>query len=274
MIDQHTSDLLSRLVPAVAAISGVAALSLGGSSGSKLSDQESDLDVYVFWTPPLADLPERERQLATVADPGSLHIDIHSWGLEDHLHVGGARIELIYTHLGDLHAHIVRAYAEGLRDEGYTTSLLHTVANGPLLHDPDDVLATMQARLHNEFPDPTRRFVLRYHPPLLRFYLAHIAQAQHRGDLLFVQHRRYTVQMMFFNMLFALNRVYNPGEKRLLTHIGRCPVQPPRTAHRWLATTRLAADDPALPAALGALADDLVALIERDGAVEIAEYPF
>jgi hypothetical protein len=274
MINETRSDVLARLVPAVSAITGVVALSLGGSSGSKLSDHESDLDVYVFWMPPLPSSAERSAQLAAVADDGSLRVDVHSWGLEDHLHVGGTKIELVYTHLGDLQAHIERAYGEGLRDEGYTTSLLHTVASGQPLHDPGGVLTAIRARLRAEFPDPTRRYVLRYHPPLLRFYLAHIAQAQRRGDLLFVQHRRYTVQMMFFNMLFALNRVYNPGEKRLLTHVDRCAIQPPRTGERWLATTRLTADDPSLPAELESLVDNLITLIEQDGGVEIANYPF
>ncbi len=178
----------------------------------------------------------------------------------------------MYTNLGDLQTHIERAYADGLSDESFTTSLLHTV--GHLLHDPGGVLSAMQVRLRSAFPEATRSYILRYHPPLLRFYLAHIPQAQRRDDLLFVQQRRYTMQMIFFNIVFALNRVYNLGEKRLATHVARCPVQPSRTVQRWLATTRLAADDPVLPRELGLLVDDLVALIEQDSTVEIAEYPF
>lgn len=67
-------------------------------------------------------------------------------------------------------------------------------------------------RLNDEFPEPTGDLILRHHTPLLGTYVRHLRLAQTRGDLLSVQHRRYTVQMVFFNLLFTLNRRYHPGE--------------------------------------------------------------
>lgn len=266
--------LVECLVTTVAALPGVVAISLGGSTSTGLADAESDHDLHVYWQPPLLDAQARATRLAQIADTGSLHVDVHSWGQEDHLRIAGQVIELIYVHFDDLHAQVAQAYETGLSDEGYTTAQLHNVANGRSLYDPSGALAELQARLRTTFPEATRRHLLRYHPALLRVYLAHVVKAQRRGDWLYVQHRRYTLHMVFFNLLFTLNRLYHPGEKRLLTHLQQCALQPADCAARWILTTRLFADDPALPAALEALVDDLIALIEQYGNVEIAEYPY
>ena len=88
--------------------------------------------------------------------------------------------------------------------------------------------------------------------------------SQRRGDLLFVQHLRYSIQMIFFNLLFALNRQYHPGGKRLLAHARQCIVQPTDLDVRWNDTARLPADAGALAEQLEALIDDLIRLIKAD----------
>jgi hypothetical protein len=169
---------------------------------------------------------------------------------------------LVYVPLDELCAEVEQAYGEGLISEGYTTARLFYVANGQPLHDPSGELCAMRERLLGKYPEPTRRLLLRYHPALLRVYLGHLRLAQSRGDLLAVQHRRYTVQMVFFNLLFALNRRYHPGEKRLVIHGERCPLRPADLAARWSLAACLAADDLQLAQVLGSLIDDLITLIE------------
>jgi hypothetical protein len=166
--------------------------------------------------------------------------------------------------LDELRAEIEQAFGEGLISEGYTTARLFYVANGQPLHDPAGVLSALRERLLGGYPEPTRRLLLRYHPALLSVYLGHLRLAQARGDLLMVQHRRYTVQMVFFNLLFALNRRYHPGEKRLLIHGERCPLRPADLAARWSHAACLAADDPALAETLASMIDDLHRLIEAN----------
>ena len=51
---------------------------------------------------------------------------------------------------------------------------------------------------------------------LLRYYMELLRISRQRDDLLFVQQLRYNIQTIFFNLLFALNRQYHPGGKRLL----------------------------------------------------------
>jgi hypothetical protein len=256
--------LLGWIVAAIRDLPGFAAISLGGSAATSLADEHSDLDLHVYWRAPLAAPAERAARLAQVADVGSVEVDILSWGREDHLRVGGRLVELIYVPLDELRAEVEQAYDSGLITEGYTTARLFYLANCRPLHDPTGELGALRERLLAEYPEPTRHLLLQDHPALLRVYLDQLRLAQSRGDLLAVQHRRYTLQMVFFNLLFALNRRYHPGEKRLIIHGERCSLRPANLATRWSRVTRLAADNPELAEALGSLIDDLNRLIEAN----------
>jgi hypothetical protein len=99
---------------------------------------------------------------------------------------------------------------------------------------------------------------------VLRYYLELLRISQRRDDLLYVQHMRYSIQMIYFNLLFALNRLYHPGGKRLLAHAQHCAIQPADLAERWNNIARLPADDGALAGRLDELIDDLFWLIEAD----------
>ncbi len=255
--------VIDRVVAAVADLAGLLAVSLGGSTQSDLFDDESDIDLHVYWQPPLADDSIRAERLAQVADAGCVVAGVTCWGLEDHLRIGGRAIELIYVELDELQAQIDQAYGPGLNGEGYTTAMLYVLAEGHIVHDPSGVATAPRARLWAEFPAPTRRLLLQHNPDLLRIYFKHLQLAQRRGDLLSVQHRRYTVQMVYFNLLFALNELYHPGEKRLLIHGERCPLRPPNLSARWKEVARLAADDPALANMVAALIDDLLVLVAQ-----------
>lgn len=258
----HNSPLppaAAAVADAAMAISGVVAVTLGGSLASGLADEHSDVDLHVYWREPLADDAARHAALAAAADAGTAVATIREWGLEDHLTAGGRLVELVYVHLGDLRSLVERSYGEGLGDEGFATALLWSVAAGLLLRDPSGELHALRARLA-AYPEATRRRLLATMPGLLRAYLGQLRKAQARGDVLFAQHRRYTIQMVYFNMLFALNRMYHPGEKRLLLHGERCAIRPPGQAERWERVARLPAGDPAAAELLAGLTDDLCAL--------------
>lgn len=260
---QEVQTTIQRVIEPLGGMQGVVAVSLGGSTQSGLFDDESDLDLHVYWRAPLADNPSRAVRLEQVADAGSITVGITSWGLEDALRINGRTIELIYIELDDLQAQIDQAYGTGLNGEGYTTAQLYSVAQGCVVYDPAGVVSDMQDRLRAEYPAPTRKLLLRHNPGLLLIYLKQLQLAQRRGDLLSVQHRRYTVQMVYFNLLFALNSQYHPGEKRLLIHGERCALRPSNLVARWNDVACLAADDSKLADMFTALIDDLLALMPK-----------
>lgn len=268
-------DLLARIAEALGDLHGVVAVSLGGSFASGFADEASDLDLHVYWAGPLTPNDKRAQRIAKIADPDSVRAGLTSWGLEDQFAVDGRPVELIYRRWDDIHEEVERAYDPGLPGWGFgfTTAVLYSVAHDQPLHDPTGELEAARNRLSREFPEATRIALLRRQSPLLGFNLRLLRQAQRRGDLLFVEQLRYKLQMLFFDLLFALNRLYHPGEKRLLEHSRRCAVRPLNCEARWRRAARLSSDDPALVAELESLIVDLCDLVRIHGGVEIPDKP-
>jgi hypothetical protein len=261
---KHYEALLQQIVAALTGLPGIAAIGLGGSTAAGYVDAASDLDVYVFYHEPLAPAADRAVRLRALADEGTLKVGIPTFGLEDHLHIQATLIELVYLDLDRLSAEAKQAYEEGLSGEGYTTAMLYILFRNQVLHDATGEVTALRARLRAGYPEPTRARLLREYPELLDYYLELLRVSQGRDDLLFVQHMRYSLQMIFFNLLFALNRLYHPGGKRLLAHAQRCALQPAALTERWNDIARLPADDSALANRLEELIDDLVRLIKAD----------
>jgi hypothetical protein len=264
IIDAATQDSIDLVLTASAGLPGFVALTLGGSAATGLADALSDVDLHVYWRAPLAAPAERAARLEQIADAGSVEVEIMTWGREDHLRVAGRLVELVYVPLDELLDEAAHAYGAGLFSEGFSTARLFYVANGQILHDTSGELGALQTRLLAEYPEPTRQQLLRQLPALLEAYVGQLRKAQGRGDLPFAVHRRASIQMVFFNLLFALNRRYHPGEKRLLIHGDRCPRRPADMAARWSYIARLPADDPKLLSALESLIAALCSLIEAN----------
>lgn len=260
---QEQREQLAQSVGAVtAALPGVVGVTLGGSVAAGFADEHSDTDVHVYWREPLASDDQRAAQLRPIADPDSLAVGFTTWGLEDHLAVEGQKIELVYISLDELERAIEQAYSTGLGGEGFVTAQFYYLANGKVLADTAGTLGRLRKRLRSGYPEPTRQALLADNPIRLHAYLEQLRTAQARGDLLYVQHRRYSLQMVFFNLLFALNRRYHPGEKRLLKHARKCPLRPAYMKGRWATIARLPANSRDLPNNIEALVEELLELVK------------
>ena len=102
-----------------------------------------------------------------------------------------------------------------------------------------------------------RAIVAHNHPVLrgiLTSYRTQIAKAVARDDLVSVNHRLAALLAGYFDILFAVNRVPHPGEKRLLAHAATlCPSLP----------ADMAADVTAALAAAGAAPGELLVHLDR-----------
>jgi hypothetical protein len=108
------------------------------------------------------------------------------------------------------------------------------------------------------YPEPLRRAIVAYNHPILRgtlsSYRAQLAKAVARGDGVSINHRLAALLASTFDILFAVNRVPHPGEKRLLARAeALCATLP----------DEMAADVAAALTAAGAAPGELLGHVDR-----------
>ena len=251
-------ELAGTLARSYAELPEVEGVALGGSRATGVADGASDVDLYVYarGEVPLARRAEVARARAEkpeldhrAFEPGD------EWEeRETHLHV-----DVMFRSLGFIEDELDRVLVRHEARVGYSTCLWHNVRTSVPLFDRAGWLAGLAARAAAPYPEPLRRAIVAKNLPLLLRNLSsfhhQLQRAQERGDAVAVNHRISAFLASAFDVLFALNRVPHPGEKRLLEAVLRdCPVRPFGFEED---VTELAAGGPGSASAAESLAVDL-----------------
>jgi GNAT superfamily N-acetyltransferase len=268
--------LARSLAARFAALPQVVAVAVGGSlaAGSATAaavDAGSDLDLYVF-TREAVPLPARQ---ALVAAFGASRADLGLafWDPGDEwIHADtGIEVDVVYWDTRWIADQVARVLVRHEASVGYSTCFWRTVRDALPLADADGWLARLQASARCPYPEALVPAIVAQNHPLLRgvipAYRAQIGKALRRGDLVSVNHRVAALLASYFDVLFALNRVAHPGEKRLVAKArAECALLP--EGFEESVTAMLAASasgDEGLLARLDALADGLDALLRVQG---------
>lgn len=267
--DGGADTLAQRLAARFADLPSVVAVALGGSTATGFAADGSDLDLYVYAR---ADIPVTARAAIVGPDAGRPELDQRFWEPGDTWvdPDTGRTIDVMYRHPDWIEDQLARVLLRHEASIGYSTALWHNVLTSRPLFDRDGWFARLQAWADQPYPGPLRRAIIAKNHPLLRdrsfAFLPQIEAALRRNDAVAVQHRLTAFLASFFDLLFALNRVPHPGEKRLVEHaLASCPLRPDDLAPRLDALVAAASppcDQPALIARLGTLVDDLDRLLE------------
>ena len=220
---------VKRLFAELAELDAVEAIALGGSRAGGHFDEKSDYDVYLYVTRPV---PEAERRGILSKYCAVMELGNHFWEVEDNctLH-DGVDIDILYRSLDDF-TRDVAAVVEGFQARnGYTTCMWHNLRTCRILYDRDGRLAAAKRRFDVPYPEPLRSSIIERNMRLLTgslpSYDAQIAKAVRRGDLVSVNHRTAAFMESYFDVIFALNRLTHPGEKRLVSLCrAQCAVLP------------------------------------------------
>lgn len=281
--DVPDAELIAReLLPLVRRFArGPCAVALGGSCAKGHPDAHSDVDIYLF-----ADsvLPGAERD-ALVAEMVGAGAEPDSWGSDDLFEQGGT--DFVYRGVPvecwlRRAQHVEAAVAEALRGEirreyvGWTVMgffnhvVLADVHSLRIVDDPGGVLARWKAGLA-AYPEPLRRAIIRRFMGEAGFWPAnvHYHTGIERVDVVYTAGIVQLVVHALIQVLFALNREYFPGEKRVTEALSRLAVVPRDVSARVQAlvapgTPPNVASLRAQQQALAALVDDVRALVERD----------
>ncbi len=248
-----------ELAQLLADLPAVTAIALGGSLASGAADLGSDIDLYVY--------AEREflpdDLSAVIARAGGAtrsDLSLPYWGGVNMWTdaATGIDVDCVYFGTAWMSEQITRVIDAHQPSLGYTTCFCRTVGQSQVLVDPGGWLTELQARCRQAYPEPLRRNIVDHNHPVLRMmmssYLHQIESAVRRDDAVSVNHRIAGLLASYFDIVFALNRVLHPGEKRLLAY-----------AHRECATLPVAMDDDiaAILVAAGSAPGDLVSRVHR-----------
>jgi hypothetical protein len=265
--------LTQKLAGLFSAFPAVRAVGLAGSQTSGAGDAISDIDLYVYTT---ATIPLAERQ-ALVQSCGASRADLNLtfWDLGDEWFDArtGIEVDVIYwdcTWIGEMLDRVLVRHEAGV---GYTTCFWHTLRKTQVLYDPSGWLAGLVERAGQPYPEELRQAILAKNYPLLRqvipSYMHQIEKAVWREDWVSVNHRTAALLASYFDVLFALNRVLNPGEKRLVSFAVRQCQHLPENFEAHIQAVLRASTPPAedLLERLGELLDDLDRVLVEDGMV-------
>jgi hypothetical protein len=272
MLETLPLKLAQKLAERFSQFSAVQAVGLAGSQTSGAAvDLTSDIDLYVY-TNALIPLAERTA-LVQQSGAGRADLNLQFWDLGDEWFDAetGIEVDVIYWETPWITEMLDRVLVHHAANVGYTTCFWHTLRNTRVLYDPGGWLQRQIMRTQQPYPEALRRAIIAKNYPVLRQvipgYAHQIEKAVRRGDLVSVNHRVAALLASYFEVIFALNRVLNPGEKRLLSYtLQHCPRIPPEMAAEVTAVLQAAgACDPILLEKVAALLDHLDPLLRDEG---------
>src|SRR5580704_10325557 len=217
----HDLRTINELAASFAKRDGVEALVLAGSAATGLADEESNYDLYAY-TRETVPVEFRAQLLKPRAARLELHNTFWEWS-DEWVEPDGTTFDLMYRSCDATEADVEAKLGRGEATVGYSTCLCHSVLQATPVFDRRAWFQTLQDRLKSTpYPDRLVEGVIKMNLPVLggtiHSYEQQIRSAFRRRDRVSLNHRTAAWLASYFDLLFAANRRFNPGEKRLLAH--------------------------------------------------------
>ncbi len=197
----------------------IRAIVLAGSRTGPYSTPSSDLDLYVYSDEavPLSLRNELASRFATNAEVGNTFFEDG----DELIAKDGTVIDLMYRRSEWIEEEIERVWRRYEAKVGYTTAIIHNVRSSTILYDRDGWFKALQSSVSTPYPPALKSAIIAKNYPLLRTkltasYCEQIQHAVERKDDVSVLHRKAALLASYFDVLFALNELTHPGEKRLV----------------------------------------------------------
>jgi len=254
------------------ALPQVEAVAVGGSLGSGTIDADSDIDLYVYVR---SEIPVSVRAAIALARSKRAEVDNRFWEPGDEwVEVDtGVSVDVIFRDVPWIEEQLDRVLRRHEASVGYTTCLWHNVLFSRVLADRSGWFKALRQFAAQTYPEPLRRAIVAKNHPILRqtisSYAHQLEKAVGRGDPVSVNHRVAALLASYFDVLFALNRLTHPGEKRLVeAALSRCDLVPERLYEEVSALIGAAGQaNRELLACVQALVDGLDRLLQAEGLI-------
>lgn len=215
----------------------VFAVVLAGSRTAKQNDELSDYDIYVYAN---IEIPVEFRTALAkkYSDKFEINNQYFETGDEWTLRDKGVGLDFMFRCPNWIQDSVENVYNRHCASNGYSTCFLHNVFTSEILYEKSDKLggwfSNLQNKISGAYPQELKRNIIKKNIMLLAdkqnaSYLEQIENAVKRNDIVSINHRITAFLASYFDVLFAVNEIFHPGEKRLIAFAKKhCKILPER----------------------------------------------
>lgn len=199
--------------------SNTEAIVIAGSRASKNSDKMSDYDVYIYSVGE-SFISEDERTEVYSKFCSNYEVGNHYFEYEDNIVLNcGVCADLIFRNI-ELFERFSDFMIDGQARLGYTTAFWHNIKTSEIYCDKNGRFAQLQQKCDIPYPQKLKKNIIKKNMNMLSGFLPsydkQIKKAVERNDLVSVCHRTAEYMASYFDIIFAINEMTHPGEKKLI----------------------------------------------------------
>lgn len=198
----------------------VEAIALGGSRAGNDFDEKSDYDLYIYCTK----IPNEENR-KKILEKYCEYMEIGNsfWELEDDCTLkDGIDIDILYRNIEDFSNEVASVVEKHYAHNGYTTCMWHNLLHSCVLYDKIGKFEIMKNRFKVPYPEELKSNIINQNMRLLTgnlpSYDTQIKKALKRKDWTSVNHRTAAFLESYLDIIFAVNKLTHPGEKRMVQY--------------------------------------------------------
>ena len=194
------------------------AVLLSGSITTGTIDEFSDIDLYLYLNRDLS----VEKRTTFIQDISSYcEVNNQFWETEDCFIMkdSGIKVEIMYRSYSWIEEQLTRILENYQAGVGYSTCFCRNFLESKILLDNTHRFSSLQQRFTIDYPLELQKNIIEKNLPLLMeiqsSYFNQIALAVKRDYFISINHRVSAYLESYFDILFAINKLYHPGEKKL-----------------------------------------------------------
>lgn len=213
---------LDRIIKEFQKYEQVLAVAIGGSSAAQTDDTSSDIDIYVFVKHDIS-LEERNNFIPKYSSKYEIGGEYFGSGDEFFVDDLGKQLDVMYWNVQWFESVVENVWIKHYPSNGYTTAFLYTLNNFKIVYDRENWLNNLQKTINSDYPKELKENIIRRNLMLMSdkpfaSYREQIEKAVIRNDTVSINHRIAAFLASYFDIIFAVNELFHPGEKRLVQY--------------------------------------------------------
>lgn len=211
----------------------VIAITLAGSCASGRKDNYSDIDINIITE---RDIPVEKRERIVKKFSDFMEINNTFWGVSDEFILRNSSIQIDITYfdfdwLENKLKNVLEKYNASI---GYSTCFWHNVINALIVFDKNEKFKILKEKYTIEYPAELKRNIVSKNYSILKKNFSscynQIEKAINRNDIVNLNNRITAFLDSYFDIIFAINEIPHPGEKRLLNIVNTMCKKLPNNA--------------------------------------------